>query len=157
VAGHYRRAANRVAQKAKAQRGPILGGRAFGRKSQAKQRVNDATLRDLELMPKFPMIRHPQIGNYVVETARQAKRVGIFGGNQPITDLMLLAVGALFIGPIPRRWSQRPPSALATRFQRAEVDCVGQETERAIASHALNILEKDQVTALIAVKSFHRD
>jgi hypothetical protein len=69
---------------------------------------------------------------------------------------MLLAVGALFIDSIPCRGCQRPPLALASRSQRAEVDCVGQESERVIASHALDVLEKNQITALIAVKSLHK-
>src|SRR5438045_3523505 len=86
VAGHHRRPAGRIAQKTKTQRRTVPQRRAIGRKSEAQKSVDDAALGDLQFVPEFAVVRNGQIGNDLIESARDAERIWILERNEPIAD-----------------------------------------------------------------------
>ena len=123
--------------------------------AQRQQRVQRAALCRFELGPVRDVLRRTEVGDDCVQPAGPAVRIGVFGRDHPVADLLTVIVVAL---PVDSRIGTdgAPQVGRFEQIERRDFQAVRTESHHAAAHRAADAVEK-QRGALIAAaeKCFH--
>ncbi len=126
---------------------------ALKREAELVERVDQAALCGFELEPEALVARLREVRNRPRQRARAAERSA--GGHGPVARLVLHVVPA---EPDKEPVTRAVPRAVRARdrVERHDVASLGQEREDPPAAEARDVLEEDELPAVIAVKDPHR-
>lgn len=152
---HDRRPAGSITQELKAQGRSTLGRDPVGTQAEFQHGIEQTPLGRFDSAPALQIAGNVQIGNYLVQTTGRTEGIGVVGGDHPVADPVLPAVGAKPIGAIPRRGGEGTPPSGPLWFKRGKVEHVRQKTQCMSAMQAKDVFEKHHAAADIASEGLH--